>query len=207
VLAAGIGVGSRKGSRRRNLRPTDGACYLPSLPVLQHRDSKGKTSLWPSGALFLSSVFCAFLGKRERGSARAGAAGPGGLGEREDQRQSGGPRFEHAGGDHRDGCAHRGCPVSEGAGIGSVRSMTLLRRREERQDAGGEKRRPHGASDGAGQSKRLVAGSLREPLAWRTGERRGRVRRGRKEWPRREGGGEDSRPKGDGLSVGKPTGR
>ena len=138
VLAAGIVVGRRKGSSRQNLRPTDGACYLPSLPVLQHRDSKGKTSLWPSGALFLSSVFCAFLGKRERGSARAGAAGPGGLGEREDQRQSGGPRFEHAGGDHRDGCAHRGCPVSEGAGIGSVRSMTLLRRREERQDAGGE---------------------------------------------------------------------
>ena len=32
--------------------------------------------------------------------------------------------------------------------------------------------------------------SLREPLAWRTGERRGRVRRGRKDWPRREGGGE-----------------
>ena len=137
VLAAGIGVGSRKGSRRRNLRPTDGACYLPlpfasQSPAGKNGIPKGKL---PFGLAERSSVRVPLAAcllrpkdKRERGSARAGAAGPGGLGEREEQLQACSPRFEHAGGNHRDGCAAERCPREPG--IDSVRSMTLLRRRE-----------------------------------------------------------------------------
>ena len=156
VLAAGIGVGSRKGSRRRNLRPTDGACYLPSplgFPACNTGIPKGKLPFGLSGALFLSSAFCALMGKRERAALGPWRSRPGRPGGARRPASSVQPAFRACGGEPRGWL--RGREVSEGAGIGSVRSMTLLRRREERQDAGGEKRRPHGASDGAGQSNQL----------------------------------------------------
>jgi len=60
VLAAGIVVGRRKGSSRQNLRPTDGACYLPWPSASCNTGiPKGRLPFGLSGALFLSSVFCA----------------------------------------------------------------------------------------------------------------------------------------------------